>query len=116
MVENNAVYRLAMSPPLVFIIVLGAASLLSAALSRLAYKRKNAPGDLTKPYACGEENFSPLVQPDYSQFFPFAFFFTFLHVVALIIATVPTTSIASFSIAVMYIIGAVIGLSILYRR
>jgi len=48
----------------------------------------NAPGKL-KAYACGEDIPQTMVQPDYGQFFPFAFFFTILHVVALTVTTLP---------------------------
>ncbi len=48
--------------------------------------------------------------------FPFAFFFTILHVVALVIATVPTETIETFAIAVVYVVGAIIGLFILLRK
>jgi NADH-quinone oxidoreductase subunit A len=56
------------------------------------------------------------VQPDYTQFFPFAFFFTMIHVVAMMVATVPTGSWAAIVIAALYLIGTAIGLLILFRR
>ena len=58
-----------------------------------------------------------MIQPDYGQFFPFAFFFTILHVVALMVTTVPARDAgARFVIAVVYVLGAVVGLLVLYRR
>ena len=57
-----------------------------------------------------------MIQPDYSQFFPFAFFFTMLHVVALMIATVPVGTETPFLLPVVYVIGAIIGLVILLRK
>ena len=71
---------------------------------------------MTKEYACGEDLPTAMIQPDYSQFYPFAFYFTILHVVALMIATVPTATIETFLIAVVYILGAIIGLVVLYAR
>jgi NADH-quinone oxidoreductase subunit A len=81
----------------------------------IAYKGRQTE-DARKPYACGEEFDGYMIQPDYSQFFPFVFFFTILHVVALTIATVPMGEMATFSIAAVYLIGAMLGLFILLRR
>ena len=105
-----------LAPPVAFIIVLLISWLLSYLSSLLAYRRKGPTGALTKAYASGEEVKTHRVNPDYSQFFPFAFFFTLLHVVTLIIATGPTRSWGSFLIAVIYILGALLGLLVLFRR
>jgi NADH-quinone oxidoreductase subunit A len=88
----------------------------AAGLSMLSIKPKSHGEGETKSYACGEDVPTNLMQPDYSQFFPFAFFFTVLHVVALMIATVPIETMESFSIAVIYIAGALVGMAILFRR
>jgi NADH-quinone oxidoreductase subunit A len=105
-----------LSPPLVFLIILLAAIALAGLCSRFAFKRHKEPPGERKAYACGEDFGDHLIQPDYSQFFPFAFFFTVLHVVALVIATVPTETIGTFAMAVVYVGGAVIGLVILLRK
>jgi len=107
---------LLLTPPVAFIILLIFSWLMSAMSSSLAFKRKGPAGALTKAYAGGEDIKKHRVQPDYSQFFPFAFFFTILHVVTLIVATTPTRSPGSFVIAVIYILGALLGLFILFRR
>jgi NADH-quinone oxidoreductase subunit A len=104
------------SPPAVFLIILFVAGILAWACSRCAFRKQENPPGTQKAYACGEEFSGHLIQPDYSQFFPFAFFFTILHVVALVIATVPTETIETFAIAVVYIVGAIIGLFILLRK
>jgi hypothetical protein len=108
--------KILLSPPIVFICLLSACGTLSAFCSRCAYRKRPREGDSTKAYACGEDFKSHMIQPDYSQFFPFAFFFTILHVVALVIATVPVETIETFSIAVVYLAGAAIGLCILMRK
>lgn len=105
-----------LQPPVVFLIVLLAVIGYSLALKKLAFKPKKSAEGLTKPYACGEDVNSHMARPDYSQFFPFAFYFTILHVVALMVATIPSETPQSFAIAVVYILGAVIGLLVLYRR
>jgi len=108
--------NIALTPPVVFLEVLIAMTLFSKALSLLAYKVKDKQSGTCKSYACGENVPTHLMQPDYTQFFPFAFFFTVLHVVTLMIATVPVDTIRSFAMAVIYIGGAATGLVILFRR
>lgn len=109
--------ELLLSPPIAFIIVLLLSLGLSALSAPLAFRRKaGVPGPSTESYACGENVPAPRAQPDYSQFFPFAFFFTILHVVALMVATVPTETAGSFIIAVVYLLGAVFGLFLLFGR
>lgn len=108
--------KILLAPPICFVIVLFMITLFSSLLSRLAFRSKNQPADIGTSYACGEDIKTHLMQPDYSQFFPFAFFFTVLHVVALTIATIPVETINSFALAIIYLAGAVVGLMILLRR
>jgi len=108
-------WSLLLSPPVAFIIVLAAAVCVFGIFSRLAL-RKGRIGAGAKPYACGEETPDQKVQPDYSQFFPFAFFFTILHVVALMTTTMKVGSLATLCIALIYVLGGFVGLAVLYRR
>jgi len=103
-------------PPVTFGIVLLAAFGLSAALSRLSLRARPRTGGATEPYACGEDSLDQMIQPNYGQFLPFAFFFTILHVVALTITTVPVEANGTLAFAGLYILGAVVGLSVLYRK
>ena len=77
-----------LSPIIAFAIFL----LISIGVSVLA-KRLAARGtdsaDKESAYACGEIINENKAQPDYSEFFKFAFFFTILHVIALVVATIP---------------------------
>ncbi len=101
-----------LSPPVVFIILLAVSFLFSALFRIFAFTGKESPGK-TKSYSCGEDVAINKVQTDYSQFFPFAFFFTIMHVVVLMVATIPL----GFSVMpVVYIVAAVMALSILFRR
>lgn len=109
-------HKILLAPPICFIIVLSMVSIFALSLSRLSFRSKNRPDDIGTSYACGENVETHLIQPDYSQFFPFAFFFTVLHVVALTIATVPVESITSLAMAVIYLSGALVGIAILFRR
>ena len=104
------------SPPIVFIIVFISGLLLSYLFSRLSCRPRNIADDVGKSYACGEENYNHTAQPDYSIFFPFAFFFTILHVIVLVVATIPIENMQTFAMALIYIIGAVLGLVTLLRR
>ena len=108
-----------LNPPVAFGILLLVIGLLAWACKRLAYRPGRSGAGLGKPYACGEETPDAMIQPDYSQFFTFAVFFTILHVVALMATTVPTakaSAAATVAIALVYLTGAVTGLLVLYRR
>ncbi len=101
-------------PPVVFVIILGVVFLFGHFVSKLSVKGKEANGK-RKAYACGEDLGEHRLQPDYSQFFSFAFFFTIMHVVVLVIATAPV----GFFVSVMgcvYIAAAIVALLILFRR
>ena len=105
-----------LTPPIAFVVVLLAVVCLYFLLSRVALRRAGHSDGGTRPYACGEESPDQMIQPDYAQFLPFAFFFTILHVAALMVTTVPVGTPAAILIAVIYVLGAVVGLSILYRK
>jgi hypothetical protein len=102
-------------PPFVFLIVLFAALGLLRLMGCLSYQPTKGSEANPKPYACGEEG-QPLVKPDYAQVFPFAFYFTILHVVTLVAATVPDGSVSTLTMALVYVLGAIVGLFVLYRR
>jgi NADH-quinone oxidoreductase subunit A len=104
-----------LSPPIAFVILLAACGLLYWGMGRLAPK-KRGKGEGLKPYACGEDIDSHMIQPDYGQFLPFAFFFTILHVVALMVTTGAGATAAAFAIALLYVTGALLGLVVLYRN
>ena len=104
------------SPPVTFIIVLTFVLILARIFSRLSLRTDKQKPGTGEPYACGEDNYDPMAQPDYSTFFPFAFFFILAHVATLIITTLPTETVNAFIIAAIYIIGAIVGLYILLKR
>jgi len=102
-------------PPSVFIIILAVSFAVSLGFSKLAFKGHASPGK-NKQYACGEDIPVQQLRPDYSQFFPFAIFFTIMHVVALISTTLPREFTSGYLIAAVYILCALVGLLILFRR
>jgi len=75
-----------MLPPVVFLISLMLVWLFSRLTAGLAPQGKDSEGK-EEPYACGEVVSSEKAEPDYKMFFPFAVFFTLLHVAGLMIAT-----------------------------
>jgi NADH:ubiquinone oxidoreductase subunit 3 (subunit A) len=102
-----------LSPPIAFLILLAASWVLSLLFIPLAYKPKAHFKGERESYACGEETYDNMAQPDYSQFFPFAFFFTIAHVATLIVATIPAGGIAIMAAALIYVASVVAGISIL---
>jgi len=88
-------------PPIAFVIFLVIGYLMYKWGSVLGPRTKVAGGKLAT-YACGEDIPGEKPQSSY-QFFHFAFFFTVLHVGALVIATVPSGTIALLGIAYLAI-------------
>jgi len=105
-----------LSPPLAFLIILVFFWAFSVLLSRMAFRAKKQAHGTGEAYACGEDVPDHLAQPDYSQFFPYAFFFTIAHVATLIVTTVPMETMRALVMAVIYIFVIVIGLYVLLRR
>jgi hypothetical protein len=103
-------------PPVALTILVMVVWVLSTASGSLSFKRKGSRGALDKPYAGGETIEKHRVQIDYGEFFPFAFFFTILHVVTLVVATSPARTLQGLAVSVIYVLGALLGLFILFRR
>jgi len=104
-------------PPIAFVLVLGSVWLQSRGMDWFAPRPDGkAASGKREPYACGEDVKDHRAQPDYGQFFHFAFFFTVMHVVALIVATVPRGSPGAAALAAAMLISASISIFILFRR
>ena len=101
-----------LSPTSVFIVYLALTAAISAFSKRLSAKGADSARKETA-YACGEVIDNNLAQPDYSEFFKFAFFFTILHVITLVVATIPG---GLTSISTIYLGVAVLALYMLIRR
>jgi len=109
-------HKLLITPPVVFIIVLTILWLVSRLFSVISFKPEKSKESSGDSYACGEENYDHMAQPDYSNFFQFAFFFTIAHVATLIMTTVPSEITGAFMMAAIYVLGAVVGLYILFTK
>jgi NADH:ubiquinone oxidoreductase subunit 3 (subunit A) len=109
--------KIILSPPIAFLIILAVAFFVGQFFAFFTvWKKKGVRAEGTgKAYECGEDGAKHLIQPDYSQFFPFAFFFTILHIIALMATTVPVETLDSFTITIFYLVGAVTGLSVFLR-
>jgi NADH-quinone oxidoreductase subunit A len=105
-------------PPVAFGLVLGSVWLQSRGLDafRLPPPAGRAHLGKRKPYACGEDVPDHKAHPDYSQFFVFAFFFTVMHVVALVVATVPRGEREAAWLAAGFLACAAVALFKLFRR
>jgi len=101
-----------LSPPVSFVIFLVLSFCLSFFFKKIAARGTPSKGKL-KAYACGEDMDQNQGQPDYSDFFQFAFFFTIMHVVVLVVATDPVG--LSF-ISMLYLGITVLSLFMLLRR
>ena len=106
-----------LSTPLTFLAALAVALILLRLCGLLAPVVKTPHGSgKGKAYACGEDVKNHHAQPDYQQFFPFAFFFTIMHVLALVVVTVPAGSLPATALAIGYAGSLAIGSLVLFRR
>ena len=64
-------------------------------------------------YACGQRNVRHYVNPDYSQFFPFALFFTIMHVLVLVVAT---ASYEALLLPIIYVASGVLAMIIIFKN
>ena len=105
-------------PPIIFAVAYGAIWLIGKLTSNFAPKKGSTPKGKFDAYACGEEFTGKKIEPDYKIFFPFAIFFTIMHVAGLMIATLAAAStgwvVAGFACLYIVSVGAV--LAILYAK
>jgi len=111
------VNKVLLLPALAFLVILAVFLIQLFLMSRVAARGGAGVAGKCKAYACGEDVPDHKINPDYSQFFPFAFFFTIMHVVALVLATVPAVAgRTSYWLAAMFIVIAVTSLFVLLRK
>ena len=107
-------YSILIIPPIAFFICLAVVWALSEAASVLSIGKKEAEGK-EDAYACGEVVPSQKAEPEYKTFFPFAIFFTVLHVAGLMAATWANTFTAfNISLAALYLTVIAITLAMLF--
>jgi NADH-quinone oxidoreductase subunit A len=86
-----------LAPPLAFLVFLAIFTGVYFLAGRMAPKLTAVGGKL-KSYACGEDFPGSKLQFGYRLFFFIALFFTMMHVAALVVATLPSGSIAFFGL------------------
>jgi NADH-quinone oxidoreductase subunit A len=99
-------------PPIAFVIFLLLYWGLSSLIKTFSAKGKESAGK-EKAYACGQTVETGRVQPNYREFFPFVFFFTIIHAVVLMIATMPSGALWQ---AILFLAVIILALRILFRR
>ena len=105
-------------PPIAFAIVLASVCVQSRGMDWFGPRPRDQgrPSGQLESYACGEDVKDHKSQPNYTQFFHFAFFFTIMHVVTLIVATLPPGAAGAAALGVAMLIGATVSLFVLFRR
>lgn len=101
-----------LTPPVAFVVALAVIGLLAWLVKGLAIRSNPTPGK-GEPYACGQDVPTGRIQPGYNDFFHFAFLFTILEVVALILGTV-TANAVWLTIVILCVV--VLAIFILFRR
>lgn len=104
--------EIVLSPPIAFIILILTGLFLSYMVAPLAAQGRSSERKV-ESYACGQRNVAHSVSPDYEQFFPYAFFFTIMHVLVLVVATAPRDA---FTLPLIYVAVGVLALMIIFRR
>lgn len=102
-------------PPIafgIFLLVIWAISWLTSGLAAAGVEAEGK--DL--PYACGEEFPGEKATPDYAGFFPFAIFFTLMHVAGLMLATLALapTAVLHLGVGIVYLLVVGLALAILF--
>lgn len=101
-----------LSPPVAF-----AAFLLLFFIGLWLMRAQAAHGEQNEraldPYACGQRDFEHYVNPNYTQFFRYAFVFTLMHVLALVVATAPADAL---TLPLAYVAAGVLALVIIFRK
>jgi NADH:ubiquinone oxidoreductase subunit 3 (subunit A) len=104
------------TPPVAFAVLLAFFWLLSLVFSKLAFHKPHKADGTTKSYACGEDIDDHSAQPDYSQFFIFAFYFTMAHVATMMLTTIPVESLHTLVLGLIYVIGIIAGFCVVLRK
>ena len=100
------------SPPIIFILFLLFYGLSSKWFSK--YSNTSISGQHTyESYACGQRDVENYVNPDYSQYYPYAFAFTIVHILILVVATAPSDA---RLLPIIYIISGILAILIAFRR
>jgi len=104
--------RLMLTPPLDFLLLLAVFTALAWFAGRLSPQGARTDGK-GEPYACGQDVSTGRIQPNYNEFFSFAFFFTIMYVATLMLCTIPADVVW---LAVPFLAIAILAIVILFRK
>ncbi len=99
------------SPPIVFLIFIVIFFVGAKFFSLYSHRNVQREHGL-ESYACGQRDVRHYVNPDYRQFFPFAFFFTIMHVLTLVVAT---ASYEALLMPAVYIAAGILAMIIIFK-
>ena len=108
---SDILNTISVSPPVVFIIFILSGWALLAGGRKIAAISEDSEGKHMH-YSCGEDLDVPSFSLNYHQFFRLALLFGILHIVALVISTIPAESEIRF-LPILYLVSAGIGMFIL---
>lgn len=100
-------------PPFAFVISLAVVLFFGKLIKGFEPKTDKNP-ETSKTYACGEDFPAQKVTPGYEEFYPYAIFFTILHVAALMLMTLAFSGSIPFLIPLIYTVIVILILSILF--
>ncbi len=100
-----------LSTPVVFLIFTGLIALIMHLLKRKASLLPGGEHE-QEPYACGQRDVEHHVAPDFSKVFAYAFIFTIMHVLVMVIATAPPDSVL---LPIMYVTAGALVMFLIFR-
>ncbi len=107
-------YSLWFSPPILFAIFISLGGLMLGVGKLISAKGKENPAKFIH-YSCGEDLETPHLELNYHAFFRLALLFGILHIVVLVISTIPAKMDMKI-LSVIYIVGAAVSILILLER
>ncbi|MDO9546894.1 MAG: hypothetical protein Q7J07_09135 [Pelolinea sp.] len=109
--ENNSLW---FSPPILFAIFISVGVLMLGVGNLISAKGTENPAKFIH-YSCGEDLDTPHLELNYHAFFRLALLFGILHIVALVISTIPVKMDMKI-LSVIYVVGAAVSILILLER
>ncbi len=100
------------SVPVVFLIFTALIALVMRLVGRSASRQPGGEHE-REPYACGQRNVKHYVSPDFTKVFAYAFVFTIMHVLVMVIATAPADSVL---MPIAYITAGALVMFLIFKR
>ena len=107
-------YSLWISPPVLFAIFMSLGGLMLGVGKSISAKGTDNPAKFIH-YSCGEDLDTPHLELNYHAFFRLALLFGILHIIALVISTIPAKADIKI-LSVTYVFGAAVSMFILLEH